>query len=129
VEPEFPFAYTKYSTQTEETKGRTNPDWQDDRHECETKGVESKCHICEDFKWYVRELCSAPVGGGRWAMPFRYPREGSTQLMLPLLPRPLPPLTPLRSPSVDRTSIRTAREFPLSTLALHPPPFSSSPWS
>jgi len=47
VEPEWPFAYSKFQGQGWERKGRSNPDKQDDRHECATHGVESKCHRCE----------------------------------------------------------------------------------
>ena len=46
-EPEWPFAYSKYAGQVMERKGRTNIDQQDTRHACATKGVESKCHVCE----------------------------------------------------------------------------------
>jgi hypothetical protein len=50
VEPEWPFAYTKYKGQKEESKGRVSSNRQDVRHICETQGVQSKCHICEDIK-------------------------------------------------------------------------------
>lgn len=46
--PEWPFAYSKYPDQVEETKGRVSSNRQDVRHECVTRGVQSKCHICED---------------------------------------------------------------------------------
>ena len=49
-EPEWPFAYQKYSSQAVETKGRVNSNLQDMRHVCETYGGESKCHICEDVE-------------------------------------------------------------------------------
>lgn len=32
-----------------EAKGRTNTNLQDERHECEMRGVRSKCHVCEDI--------------------------------------------------------------------------------
>ena len=47
--PEWPFAYSKYPGQVEETKGRVSSNRQDVRHGCETRGVQSKCHICEDI--------------------------------------------------------------------------------
>ncbi len=50
TDPEWPFAYSKYQNQTEETKGRVSSNKQDVRHVCETRGVQSKCHICEDIK-------------------------------------------------------------------------------
>lgn len=36
------------STQVE-TKGRVNTNMQDERHQCDRRGVRSKCHICEDI--------------------------------------------------------------------------------
>lgn len=33
-----------------EKKGRTNTNLQDERHECDRRGVRSKCHVCEDIK-------------------------------------------------------------------------------
>ena len=47
--PEWPFAFSKYAGQVEETKGRVSTNLQDVRHECEARGVRSKCHICEDI--------------------------------------------------------------------------------
>ena len=47
IHPEWPFAYSKYGGQVEETKGRVSSSLQDVRHGCETQGVQSKCHICE----------------------------------------------------------------------------------
>ena len=47
VDPEWPFAYSKYHGQAAERKGRTNSDVQDMRHPCDTRGVESKCHVDE----------------------------------------------------------------------------------
>lgn len=49
VEPEWPLAYSKFESQAWERKGRTNIDRQDERHECTTFGVESKCHRCEQI--------------------------------------------------------------------------------
>ena len=50
ITPEWPFAYSKYKGQIEETKGRVSSNKQDVRHICETQGVQSKCHICEDIQ-------------------------------------------------------------------------------
>lgn len=47
--PSWPFSYSKYKNQLEEIKGRTSTNEQDMRHECESRGVQSKCHICEDI--------------------------------------------------------------------------------
>ena len=47
--PNYPFAYSKYSGQELETKGRVNSNMQDLRHSCAYKGGKSKCHICEDI--------------------------------------------------------------------------------
>lgn len=49
IQPEWPFAYSKYKGQVEETKGRVSTNKQDVRHECDVRGVQSKCHICADF--------------------------------------------------------------------------------
>ena len=50
IEPEWPFAYSKYKEDKEESKGRMSSNKQDVRHVCETQGVQSKCHICEDIQ-------------------------------------------------------------------------------
>ncbi len=50
INPEWPFAYSKYDGQVEEIKGRVSSNKQDVRHKCQTKGVQSKCHICEDIQ-------------------------------------------------------------------------------
>ena len=50
IDPEWPFAYSKYKSQTEEKKGRVLSNRQDVRHECQTQGVASKCHVCEDIQ-------------------------------------------------------------------------------
>ncbi len=50
IRPEWPFAYSKYKGQLEETKGRVSSNGQDVRHGCETQGVQSKCHICEEIR-------------------------------------------------------------------------------
>lgn len=47
--PQWPFAYQKTPAQTLEWQGRANPNDQDIRHACGVFGVQSKCHICEDF--------------------------------------------------------------------------------
>lgn len=49
IKPEWPFAYSKYHGQIEETKGRVSTNMQDVRHECDIRGVQSKCHRCADF--------------------------------------------------------------------------------
>jgi hypothetical protein len=49
IDPKWPFAYSKYHGQEEELKGRVSSNRQDVRHVCQTRGVRSKCHICEDF--------------------------------------------------------------------------------
>ncbi|CAM9983282.1 unnamed protein product [Ectocarpus sp. 6 AP-2014] len=49
VEPVWPFVYSKYRGQEVEAKGRTNTNLQDERHECDRRGVRSKCHVCEDI--------------------------------------------------------------------------------
>lgn len=49
IDPKWPFAYSKYLEQKEELKGRVSSNRQDVRHICQTRGVRSKCHICEDF--------------------------------------------------------------------------------
>ena len=49
IQPQWPFAYSKYDGQLEETKGRVSTNLQDVRHECNLRGVQSKCHICEDI--------------------------------------------------------------------------------
>ena len=50
TQPYWPFAYEKYEGQTKEWKGRVTSNTQDMRHECTTRGGESKCHICEDIQ-------------------------------------------------------------------------------
>eukprot|EP00935_MAST-01C_sp_MAST-1C-sp1_P002723 g2723.t1 len=50
VEPQWPFAYSKYQNQLLEFKGRVNSNIQDVRHKCSIAGVQSKCHICEPIK-------------------------------------------------------------------------------
>jgi hypothetical protein len=46
----YPFAYSKYEGQILESKGRTNSNFQDFRHECSVYGGLSKCHICEQIE-------------------------------------------------------------------------------
>jgi hypothetical protein len=46
---EWPFAYSKNLNQTEERKGRVLTNVQDVRHVCQTRGVQSKCHVCEEI--------------------------------------------------------------------------------
>ena len=47
--PGYIFAYSKYNGQKYESKGRTNTNLQDFRHECQLHGGASKCHICENI--------------------------------------------------------------------------------
>eukprot|EP01039_Chlorochromonas_danica_P018212 gene18212-21831_t len=56
VAANFPYAYSKYSGQLVESKGRVNSNLQDFRHECTVFGGRSKCHICEDI------ICSSETG-------------------------------------------------------------------
>ena len=58
VLPGYIFAYSKYAGQLVESKGRTNSNLQDFRHECQLKGGTSKCHICEDV------ACGSDLQGG-----------------------------------------------------------------
>jgi hypothetical protein len=62
---EWPFAYSKIHNQTEERKGRVLSNYQDMRHVCQTRGVQSKCHICEDITCgYNRtEKCNFQIQG------------------------------------------------------------------
>ena len=63
--PEWPFAYSKYHGQIEETKGRVSTNEQDMRHECDVLGVRSKCHICEDIQCgeNINGTCSFQIQG------------------------------------------------------------------
>ena len=61
--PEWPFAYSKYKGQVEETKGRVSTNEQDMRHKCETRGVQSKCHICEDIFCGADDVCHFQIQG------------------------------------------------------------------
>lgn len=45
----YPFAMEKYPGMSFERKGRVNSNLQDFRHECQVRGGQSKCHICEDI--------------------------------------------------------------------------------
>lgn len=47
-DPNYPFAYNKYSTQDFENKARLNSNLQDFRHVCQVRGGKSKCHICTE---------------------------------------------------------------------------------
>lgn len=50
INPQWPQAYAKYVGQPmEETKGRVSSNRQDVRHECDRRGVRSKCHLCEEI--------------------------------------------------------------------------------
>ena len=60
--PEWPFAYSKHPGQREERKGRVSMNEQDMRHECQTEGVRSKCHICEEDT--VCDNCERDGEGG-----------------------------------------------------------------
>ena len=68
VQPEWPFAYSKYKGQLEETKGRVSTNFQDVRHECDTRGVQSKCHICEDIACgpQMDQRCHFQLQGVSW---------------------------------------------------------------
>ncbi len=63
--PLWPFAYSKYHNHTEEIKGRTSTNLQDMRHVCETRGVRSKCHICEEIRCgaYRNSTCQFQIQG------------------------------------------------------------------
>jgi hypothetical protein len=50
MEPQWPFAYSKFHNEQYESKGRVNSNIQDMRHKCATAGVQSKCHICERIR-------------------------------------------------------------------------------
>ena len=45
----YPFAMEKYHGMSFEGKGRVNSNLQDFRHQCQVRGGQSKCHICEDI--------------------------------------------------------------------------------
>jgi hypothetical protein len=62
VDPQWPFAYSKFHSQTEERNGRLFSNLQDVRHECETRGVQSKCHLCKDIDCGRSEKWSAGRG-------------------------------------------------------------------
>ena len=65
--PEWPFAYSKYPDQLEETKGRVSSNRQDVRHECQMRGVQSKCHICEDIVCNdSSSTCHSQLQGVEW---------------------------------------------------------------
>eukprot|EP01038_Epipyxis_sp_PR26KG_P004469 gene4469-6320_t len=49
-DPNFPYAYSKYSSQSLESKARVNSNLQDFRHQCGVLGGRSKCHICEEIE-------------------------------------------------------------------------------
>ncbi|POM61979.1 hypothetical protein PHPALM_28923, partial [Phytophthora palmivora] len=97
--PHWPFAYQKASSQTLEWHGRENPNDQDIRHRCSVFGVQSKCHICEDFACNGNsgDRCAFQLQGIPWSdlpkniptvsdVPWavggrhRYDYEGATQL-------------------------------------------------
>ena len=50
VNPHWPFAYSKYKGHKQEWKGRVLSNKQDMRHKCQTRGVQSKCHVCEEIE-------------------------------------------------------------------------------
>ncbi|KAG5183802.1 hypothetical protein JKP88DRAFT_257596 [Tribonema minus] len=58
--PGWPLAYSKYSAQMYEDKGRVNSNLQDMRHECARPGMQSKCRICEDIACGANNTCSCP---------------------------------------------------------------------
>jgi len=61
VNPHWPFAYSKYKEQREEWKGRVLSNKQDVRHKCQTRGVQSKCHVCEDIECGLLKNSSNPL--------------------------------------------------------------------
>lgn len=70
IRPEWPFAYSKYNGQLEEIKGRVSTNLQDMRHECDVRGVQSQCHICEDIACGSDEnkdqTCHFQIQGVSW---------------------------------------------------------------
>ena len=67
--PKWPYAYRKSDLQLE-TKGRIVSNTQDLRHVCQTRGAQSICHRCEDFKCNVGVLqstCHMQIQGVDWA--------------------------------------------------------------
>eukprot|EP00985_Skeletonema_marinoi_P033166 scaffold40638_cov190-Skeletonema_marinoi.AAC.2 len=68
VNPTWPFAYSKYIGQQEETKGRVSSNKQDVRHKCDARGVRSKCHICEDIACGAQknQTCHFQLQGLSW---------------------------------------------------------------
>ena len=70
IDPEWPFAYSKYKGQVEEYKGRVSSNKQDVRHRCETQGVQSKCHICEEIYCgnnnFSEKICHFQLQGVSW---------------------------------------------------------------
>ncbi|RLN95529.1 hypothetical protein BBJ28_00007480 [Nothophytophthora sp. Chile5] len=74
--PQWPFAYQKTPTQTLEWQGRANPSAQDVRHQCAVLGVQSKCHICENFacNGASNDSCAFQLQGVAWtALPANIP--------------------------------------------------------
>jgi sugar lactone lactonase YvrE len=67
--PPWPFAYEKQKDQKIEWKGRTNSNKQDMRHKCTYYGVQSKCHICEDFTCGIQkdQQCAYQLQGVAWS--------------------------------------------------------------
>ncbi len=76
IEPEWPFAYSKYEHQIEESKGRVSSNKQDVRHKCQTQGVQSKCHICENIQcgendddvWTTKKNSTSTNSNSAWKM-------------------------------------------------------------
>jgi len=70
INPKWPFAYAKYHGQKEEPKGRVSTNAQDMRHECQTQGVQSKCHICEEIACgennHQNQTCHFQIQGVDW---------------------------------------------------------------
>ena len=68
IHPKWPFAYSKYIDQNEETKGRVSTNAQDMRHVCRSEGVQSKCHICEDIQCgeTKNDTCHFQIQGVDW---------------------------------------------------------------
>ncbi|KAL7692793.1 putative EGF-like domain, LCCL domain, six-bladed beta-propeller, TolB, LCCL domain superfamily [Plasmopara halstedii] len=65
--PQWPFAYQKTNVQTLEWNGRVNSNDQDIRHHCSVFGVQSKCHICNNFNCTNQDTCAFQFQGVPWS--------------------------------------------------------------
>ena len=68
VKPLWPFALTKESTQTYETKGRSASNFQHLGHNCGTRGGRTKCRVCEDIVCGTNndQMCPLQIQGMDW---------------------------------------------------------------